>query len=74
MKKTLRETLEQVKYMTPIIIYSQNGVVDVKLQWEVDNEWVLSDKLLDKKVDYISAHEDRLMICVLLEEEQEETE
>lgn len=72
MKKTLRETLESVKYMTPVTIYSQDGVVDIKFQWEVDNDWMLSDKLLEKKVDHISAYEDRLMICVLLEEEQDE--
>lgn len=72
MKKTLRETLEQVKYTTPVTVYSQNGVVYVKFQWYVDNGWVLSDKFLDKKVDYVSAHEDRLMICLLLEDEDDE--
>lgn len=72
MKKTLCETLELVKYMTVVSIYSQNGVVDVKFQWEVDNEWILSDELLNKKVDHVSARENMLMICILLEEEEDE--
>lgn len=72
MKKTLRETLELVKYMTLVTIYSQNGVVDVKFQWEVDNEWILSDGLLNKKVEYVSARENMLTICVLLEDEDDE--
>lgn len=52
-KKTVREILELEKTMTSVLIYNRNRAVDMKFQWEVDNEWILSDELLNKKVDYI---------------------
>lgn len=71
-KKTVREILELEKTMTSVLIYNRNRAVDMKFQWEVDNEWILSDELLNKKVDYISASKDMLMICVFLEDEENE--
>ena len=71
-KKTVREILELEKTMTSVLIYSRNRAVDMKFQWEVDNELILSDELLNKKVDYISASKDMLMICVFLEDEENE--